>query len=142
MRNATLPPMPDASFTTDAVVSRSTAEVWDRLQDAQTWSNIGPVEEVWDAEHDADGHLTRYRWSTTVGPRKYRGRADVVEADPGRMMALDLDAVEVAGRLTTVLSENGDGSTHLEVTLLVEAKGMLSTMFFPVVSDAVGRGLP
>ena len=74
--------------------------------------------------------------------RKYRGRADVIDAEPGRMMALDLDAVEVAGRLTTVLSENGDGTTHLEVTLFVQAKGMLSTMFFPVVSDAVGRGLP
>ena len=30
----------------------------------------------------------------------------------------------------------------IEVTLKVISRGMLSTLFFPVISEAVGRGLP
>jgi hypothetical protein len=57
-------------------------------------------------------------------------------------MRLDLDATEVVGTLTTRLSENGDEATQIEVTLEIESRGTLSTLFFPVVSDVVGRGLP
>ena len=134
--------MPRASFTHRVTVPRTADEVWHQLQVAETWSNIGPVEEVWDAEHTAEGHLQRYRWSTSVGPRSYQGRAKVVGSEPGRLMRLDLDATEVAGTLTTRLSTNGDANTQLEVTLEIESRGTLSTLFFPVVSDAVGRGLP
>ena len=134
--------MPRASFTHQVTVSRPADEIWDQLQVAETWSNIGPVEEVWDAEHSDEGHLERYRWSTTVGPRSYRGRANVIASEPGHLMRLDLDATEVVGTLTTRLAENGDSATHLEVTLEIESRGMLSTMFFPIVSETVGRGLP
>ncbi len=133
--------MPRASFTHQVIVPRSVDEIWARLQVAETWSNIGPVEDVWDAEHTDEGHLERYRWSTTVGPRSYQGRAKVIGSEPGHLMRLDLDATEVVGTLTTRLSENGAG-TDLEVTLEVESRGTLSTLFFPVVSEAVGRGLP
>ncbi len=134
--------MPRASFTHRVTVPRSADEIWDQLQVAETWSNIGPVEDVWDAEHTDDGHLQRYRWSTTVGPRSYRGRAKVIASEPGHLMRLDLDATEVVGTLTTRLAQNGDDATHLEVTLEVESRGTLSTLFFPVVSQAVGNGLP
>lgn len=134
--------MPRASFTHHVAIPRASDEIWGELQVAETWSNIGPVEEVWDEVHDDAGHLERYRWSTSVGPRTYRGKAIVAASVPGRLMRLDLDAGEVLGTLTTALSENGDGTTHLEVTLEVVSRGALSTMFFPVVADAVGRGLP
>jgi len=134
--------MPRASFTHQVTVPRSADEIWEQLQVAETWSNIGPVEDVWDAEHAEDGQLQRYRWSTTVGPRSYRGRAKVVASEPAHLMRLDLDATEVVGTLTTRLSQNGTDATQLEVTLEIESRGTLSTLFFPVVSDAVGRGLP
>jgi hypothetical protein len=134
--------MPRASFTHHVTVPRSADEIWEQLQVAETWSNIGPVEDVWDAEHAEDGQLQRYRWSTTVGPRSYRGRAKVVASEPAHLMRLDLDATEVVGTLTTRLSQNGTDATQLEVTLEIESRGTLSTLFFPVVSDAVGRGLP
>ncbi len=134
--------MPKASFTHHVAIDRPAQDVWDQLQIAETWSNIGPVETVWDEEHDENGHLERYRWSTSVGPRSYRGRANVIASESGRLMRLALDASEVVGTLTTELSENGDGTTHLEVTLEIVSRGTLSTMFFPVVADVVGRGLP
>ena len=134
--------MPKASFTHHAAITRTADMVWDRLQIAATWSNIGPVEQVWDEEHNDVGHLVQYRWSTTVGPKTYRGKANVIASEPGRLMRLALDAGEIVGTLTTALSANGDGSTHLEVTLEIVSRGALSTMFFPVVADVVGRGLP
>ena len=133
--------MPSASYTHEETTRRPLADVWLRLQDVETWSNIGPVEHVWDPVHDETGHLVSYRWSASVGPTTYRGHAKVVEADPEKLMVLDLDGGEIDGVLTTRLSQNGDGS-HIGVTLSIVSKGTLSTLFFPIVSEAVGRGLP
>jgi hypothetical protein len=115
--------------------------VWQRLQEPDTWANIGPINEVWDAEHDDSGALVRYRWSTTVGLRGYRGTAATEVADSPRLMRLALDGGEIVGTLTARLSPNGAG-TGLEVTLEIVSRGALSTLFFPVVADVVGRGLP
>jgi hypothetical protein len=57
-------------------------------------------------------------------------------------MTLDLDAREVAGTLEAHLAPNGNGTTIVTVTLEVVSRGTLSTLFFPVVSEAVARGLP
>ncbi len=116
--------------------------LWERLQDANTYANIGPVEEVWDAEHDENGILQRYTWSTTVGRKPYEGSARTVEADNPHYLKMDLDAGEVAGSLATALEAVTDDVTNLAVTLEIVSKGTLSTLFFPVISDAVGRGLP
>jgi hypothetical protein len=133
--------MPSASFTHAADASGSPEEVWDRLQEVESWANIGPIEEVWDPVHEG-ASLRGYRWSATVGPTKYNGTAKVVEsARPGRIR-LALDAKEMVGELTTDISANGDGAARISVTLAVESRGMLSTLFFPVVSEAVGNGLP
>jgi hypothetical protein len=133
--------MPSATFTHTARAASETHDIWLRLQVPDTWSNIGPIEKVWDPVHRGD-QLESYRWQTTVGPTSYKGIARVVEAVEPRYMRLDLDAGEMAGTLTTELEHNGEGSTRVTVTLKVVSRGMLSTLFFPVVSDAVGRGLP
>ncbi len=133
--------MPAASFTHAADTSSPPEQVWQRLQRAETWANIGPVDEVWDPVHDGDA-LRGYRWSATVGPTKYRGTARVVESAPPERMRLELDAREMAGELVADIIPNGDAATRITVTLRVESRGMLSTLFFPVVSEAVGNGLP
>lgn len=133
--------MPKATFTHRAETSRGPDVVWERLQQAETWANIGPVDKVWDPEHDAAGSLLRYKWSSRVGPTRYRGTAEVVASDDGRMMQLDLDGGEVAGVLTTSIESTADGAV-IAVTLDITSKGTLSSMFFPLVADAVGRGLP
>lgn len=133
--------MPAASFTHAAETQSPPERVWERLQTADTWANIGPVDEVWDPVHDGDV-LRGYRWSATVGPTKYRGTARVVESTRPQRMRLELDAREMAGELITEITPNGDAATRITVTLRVESRGMLSTLFFPVVSEAVGNGLP
>ena len=133
--------MPSAAFTHETTVSAPIETVWHRLQDANTWANIGPIERVWDAEHNDAGELVRYRWSTSVGLRSYRGRAVTDASEAPDMMRLALDGGELTGTLTTQLSQNGSG-TNVAVTLEVVSRGALSTMFFPLVSEVVGRGLP
>lgn len=133
--------MPRATYTHEETTQRSIADVWLRLQEVDTWSNIGPVEHVWDPVHDEAGQLVSYRWSASVGPTTYRGHAKVVDATPEQLMVLDLDGGEIGGVLTTRLSQNGNGS-HIAVTLSIVSKGTLATLFFPIVSEAVGRGLP
>jgi hypothetical protein len=135
--------MPSARSSHSVSVARSADDLWDVLQNADTWANIGPVERVWDPAHDGSGMLTSYRWSTTVAGREYQGTAKTIAAEPGSTMKLELDAGEVVGVLTTHLSPNVDPNhTRIEVELHVSSRGALSGMFFPLIADAIKRGLP
>ena len=136
------PVMPRATFTHQATTDAPIDEVWERLQMAETWADIGPVEDVSEAAVSADGLLESFRWSTTVGMKRYPGTARVATAEVGERMRLELDAREVAGTLETHLSANGRGTTVVTVTLEVISRGTLSTLFFPVVSEAIAKGLP
>ena len=133
--------MPAATYTHVALAEQPIDVVWDRLQSAETWSTIGPVDAVWDAVHENE-LLRSYRWRTTIGPTSYAGTARVVASERPRRMQLLLDAREVAGTLTTELHARSEAATEIAVTLEVVSRGMLSTLFFPVVSEAVGNGLP
>ena len=111
-----------------------------RLQEAATWSGIGPVDEVWEPIHAADGTLESFRWSANVGPTKYKGTAVVAAADGPRHMKLSLESSEVRGSL--VADIEGDDSWSLEVTLEVISKGAMASLFFPIIAETIGRGLP
>ena len=60
---------------------------------------------------------------------------------PFAELGFTLDAGEMTGSINTEL-DGDDEATELVVTLGIEAKGLLSSMFFGVIRDAVGRGLP
>lgn len=133
--------MPSASFSHEAHIEASPATVWASLQTAETWADIGPINEVWDPHHDHDGSLAAYKWSADVGPTTYRGSSLVVVSETDQRMRLDLDSSEVTGALEALLIPNGTG-TNIRVTLDIESKGFLATMFFAAVAKAVGNGLP
>jgi len=134
--------MPRATFTHQATADAAVEDVWKSLQQAETWADIGPVEDVSDARMTPDGLLQSFRWSTTVAMKRYPGTARVAAVAVGEHMKLELDAREVAGTLETHLSPNGQGTTIVTVTLEVVSRGTLSTLFFPVVSEAIAKGLP
>ncbi len=134
--------MPRATFTHHAVADAPVDAVWAKLQQADTWANIGPVENVSDPAVDEDGHLESFRWSTTVAMKQYLGSADVSAIEPAQRMTLELDAREVAGTLEAHLKPNGNNTTIVTITLEVVSRGTLSTLFFPVVSETIARGLP
>lgn len=118
----------------------SRRRVWQALQEPETWAGLGPITAVWDAEMSDDGHLAGFSWSAD-GPRKIEGTATTLQALAPELMVMSLDATEIVGTLTTELQPDGRG-TMLTVVLSVEAKGMLATLFFGVISEALGRGLP
>ncbi len=129
-----------AQFDHTVAMRSSRRRVWGALQDPDTWAALGPITAVWGAEFADDGHLAGFRWSAD-GPRKIEGSAATLQALEPELMVMSLDASEVVGTLTTELQPNGQG-TMLTVVLSVEAKGMLATLFFSVISEALGRGLP
>ncbi|HSG79232.1 MAG TPA: SRPBCC family protein [Acidimicrobiia bacterium] len=133
--------MPSGTFSHAVVVRARPADVWTRLQDAETWSGIGPIDDVWDATHGDDGVISGYRWSATAAGRSWKGTARTTEAVPEERLTLTLTSSEVRGTLTTKVSPTGEGS-HLTVTLKVETVGMLSTLFWGVVRTAMEHGLP
>lgn len=114
--------------------------MWAALQDATTWSGIGPVDDVWDASHDDDGELQGFQWSAHVGPTKYKGSARVAVAAEPHHMKLHLDSSELSGALIADIDD--DDPSTLAVTLEVVSKGSLAAMFFPIIAEAIGRGLP
>jgi hypothetical protein len=132
--------MPSASFSHTVELTCPPDAIWMRLQDAATWSGIGPVDDVWEPIHTADGTLTSFRWSAHVGPTKYKGTAVVAAADGPRHMKLNLDSSEVRGSLTAHI--DGDESPTLAVTLEVISKGAMASLFFPIIAETIGRGLP
>ena len=134
--------MPRATFTHQATADAPIDEVWESLQLAETWADIGPVEQVSDEAVGPDGLLESFRWSTSVAMKRYPGTAQVISREVGEHMTLELDAREVAGTLETHLSANGQGTTVVTVTLEVVSRGTLSTLFFPVVSETIAKGLP
>jgi len=131
--------MPSATFHHDAATPLAVAELWALLQVAETWTKIGPVEKVWDARHN-DSHLEGFRWSTSVGHSQYEGTADAEIVDDGSRMKLNLATRELVGALFADITAQSDGS-QLRVTLAIEARGMLASLFFPAISQAVGSGL-
>lgn len=135
-----LPRMPSARFDHHAVVDAPRHRLWEALQQPETYEGIGPVDRIWDAVHREE-ILTEYRWSADVGLRRIEGSATTKEALAPERMVFELDAGEVTGVLTVDLAEES-AATGLTVGLTMEANGMLSTLFFGAIRDAIGRGLP
>lgn len=128
--------MPD-TFSHTTTVNASPAHVWTALQQAETWKNIGPIEEVWEATHDDDGSLTGYRWSAHAAGRTWIGHARTTDSERGKRLRLVLDSPEIHGAISVDI----DGG---EITVSMEAapKGLLATMFWGTVRPALERGLP
>lgn len=128
--------MPD-TFSHTAPVRATRDRVWGALQKAATWSNIGPIDEVWDAEHGEDGTLTSYRWSARAAGRTWKGTATTAQATPGERMRLDLTSSEIVGAITVELRDH-----QVTVSMQASPKGTLATMFWGTVRAALERGLP
>lgn len=132
--------MPRGSYRHQVGVPASAEDVWTRFQDPVTWEGIGPIDDVQDIEVDGD-RLVSFRWTTHVGPSRYRGRSTIVENLPGKRIVMRLDSTEMGGTLAVDIDAKRGGTT-VAVSLDVVTKGPMSSLFFPVISEAITRGLP
>ncbi len=133
--------MPSATFRHVIAIDAPPDDVWDRLQNPEVWGSIGPVQNLWDPVIE-DKVLAGFQWSTDIGGVVYKGTGTATIQDRPDQYQLVLDTSEMAGTITVDLSKGNRGETIVDVTLELRSKGLLSSMFFPVVSRAIGGGLP
>lgn len=122
---------------TDAPIER----VWGSLDTPETWEAIGGVDRVFDPAVDDEGRLQGFSFETLAAGKRYVGLATPNRRDEGRLMSWRIESSEVRG-VTTVELEPSDPGTSVTVTLEVESRSLLSGMFFPLIANAIGNGLP
>ena len=133
--------MPSAEFEHTAFAPVSVEKAWQQLQKPETWEGLAGVDEVFDVHHAPDGLLTAYRFRATAASQVYEGSATTVEATTESRMAIDIVTSEVTGTITTNLSAVDQG-VSVSVRVKLRSTGFMSTLFFPVISQALGSGLP
>jgi len=133
--------VPSETFTHTAVAQAPTDSVWAALDLPSTWESIGGIDKVVDPIVDSDGRLQGFSFDSIVAGKSYRGEATPAGRDEGRLIGWDIQNSEIAGTITVVLSPDAE-ETNINVTLGVESRGLLSGMFFSVVSKTIGSGLP
>lgn len=136
-----LPAVPSETFTHRSTTSASVARVWAALDRPETWEAIGGVDRVFDPQFDDHGRLRGFSFETVAGGRTYVGVAHPHQRVEGEVMAWRIANSEVRGITSLSLAHEQD-TTTISVTLQFESAGFLSSMFFPVIASAIGRGLP
>ena len=133
--------MPKDEFIHRAIVQASPKEVFDVLDEPMTWEQIGGVDKVTDAVIDSEGRLQGFGFEVRAAGKSYVGFATPHERIEGELMAWNVDTSEVKGITSVALRPLSEG-TEVTVALEVESKGLLASMFFPVIAAAIGSGLP
>ena len=133
--------MPSATFSESVAINVDPPEVWDQLQEPDVWASLGPVQKVWDPTFE-DGVLTGFTWSTDIGGKVYEGTGKVLDHTRPDRYQLLLDTSEMAGTITASLSPGNPGGTDAIVEIEIRSKGLLSSMFFPAIKNAIGSGFP
>ena len=134
------PTVPSENFEHTVSIDADRATAWAHLQEATTWEALAGIDRVHNVVHDADGQLVSYEFDAIAGGKRYPGVATVTDRENPERMVLNIESSEIDGSITATLAE--DHPLQLTVTLQLRSKGLLSTMFFPVVAASVGNGFP
>jgi carbon monoxide dehydrogenase subunit G len=132
--------VPPDRFTHTVHVAAPPERAWAILQEPETWGEIAGVQRIYDASHHPDGTLRSYRFLAEAGMKPYEGSARTIEADQPSLMVVTVDTAEIEGTITTELQPSNPHGTDMTVSLKIRARGILSTMFLPIVSKAIGSG--
>ncbi|MEX2422542.1 MAG: SRPBCC family protein [Acidimicrobiia bacterium] len=133
--------MPSETFQATATTSADPAKVWEGMQRPEVWEGIAGVERVSDPEFHPDGSLARFRFAATAAGRSYPGMAEVTESTPGQSMSLQLNTSELAATIALALQGEASG-TRLTIDVEIRSLTFMASLFFAVVADVLGRGLP
>ena len=133
--------MPTEAFRATATTNTDPAGAWEAMQQPEAWEGIAGVERVTGPEFHADGSLARFRFEAEVGGKSYPGVAEVAESAPARSMTLQLATSELAATVGLAL-QDVDGGTEITIELTIRTSTFMASLFFPLVADVIGRGLP
>jgi len=133
--------VPSQTFSHSALAAAEPAEVWTTFDNPTTWESISGIDRVYDARVNSSGQLQGFSFDTEVAGRKYVGVATPGERVEGNVITWNVRNSEIKGMIRVQMTEAEPG-TNIEVTLEVESAGFLSGMFFPVIANTIGSGLP
>jgi hypothetical protein len=131
--------VPSHTFPHSATTGAGIDTVWKALDEPLTWESVPGVDRVVDPVVDHAGRLRGFGFESIVAGKTYRGEATPAGREEEKLMAWDIRTSELKGRVMVALSAIGDG-TRVYVSLHVEGTGMLGSLFFPVISSAIGGG--
>lgn len=129
------------TFTHSAQLHVARPTAWTSLQDPATWAGIAGVDEIRDARFTDDGTLAGYAFTVQAGPHTVRGSATTVLVAPNSTMRIDIASAEMTGWIQATLAGE-DHAPVVTVDLSMRPKGLLATMFYPLIAQAVGREFP
>ena len=133
--------MPAENFQHTATTIANREQVWAALQQPETWEGVPGVDHVHDPVIDHNGALRGFSFESVVAGKKFLGRAIPAGRDEGRVMSWNVETPDLAGTITVQLDDATLG-TNVAVSLYVESRGVLSSVFFPLISSTIGTGFP
>lgn len=133
--------MPSQTFRHSAHSAAPQASVWASLDEVETWERIPGVDSVVSSERDEAGALKSFSFQAMVGGRPYLGRATLLERTEPERVSWRIESPDLGGSVAVGLAPDGAGTT-VTVELTVTVDGFLASMFFPVITGALGRGFP
>lgn len=110
------------------------------MDDPETWASISGIDRVREPKFQ-DGRLIGFAFDTNVAGRAYAGIATPASRVEGESISWRIQNSEIKGVVGVELTPV-DQKTEIGVALHVESNGMMSRMFFPVIANVVGNGLP
>lgn len=132
--------MPSQTFAASSRTAASPDKAWLALQKPQTWEAISGVDEVFDAEHDATGQLTRFRFRSTAAGHQFAGRAVPGPGEPGRSVRWDITTSALEGWVRVDL-EPDDQQSMVEVSMQVGSASLMGSFAFPLIASSISNGL-
>ncbi len=134
--------MPNARFHHHATASSDIDTAWTILQDPTTWGSLAGVEKITNVARNESGDLASYEFVARAGGRAYPGVAHTTTSRRPNEMTVRIQSREMDGAIAATLSDLPKGRVEIEVMLELETKGLLSSMFFSIISGVVGSGFP
>lgn len=132
--------MPTETFSHTSTAIAGVGTVWAAVDMPETWGSISGIDSVRDPVF-SDGKLTGFSFNTAVAGQHYVGIAESLERVERERIGWAIANSEIRGSVRVDLVETADG-TQVTVTLEVTSVGMMSRMFFPVIANTLGAGLP
>lgn len=133
--------MPSQTFSHTALAAAEPTEVWATFDNPTTWESIGGIDRVYDARVSPTGQLEGFSFDTEIAGKKYVGTATPGERVEGSVITWKVSNSEIKGTIRVQLAEITPG-TNIRVTLEVESASFIAGMFFPVIANTIGSGLP
>lgn len=107
----------------------------------ETWEGVAGVDRIANPQIDDDGRLLGFSFVTLIAGSSYLGLATAADRQEGHLISWEIENSEISGLIRVTLNETNPG-TEVGVDLSIASKGLLSTMFFPVIARTIGNGLP